>query len=268
MYKMKGFNKKTILFLAFLGIFCITSTVLALQVTWPPSPVGTNLTDESQLPDMVKYFYEWGIALGGLAAFISLVMAGFQYLTSVGRPEVMGEAMDRIRSALFGLVLLLSSWLILNIINPRLTTFYVSFNPPDAPPGATKTCQTDTECGELKCMEYAYEENKAKLVPCKGGNCYCVPDPNPTPCEKVILNHRTTILASDDCTNLWYYGDVLTPGNTYSSEGYPTGCSGTLYLYQREKCETLASTVNATQQNITVDKAILSVRLVVPQETQ
>jgi hypothetical protein len=58
-----------------------------------------------------------------LAAFISLVIGGFQYLTSMGEPARLAEAKDRIRSAFFGLILLLSSWLILNAINPQLTTF-------------------------------------------------------------------------------------------------------------------------------------------------
>ena len=71
---------------------------------------------------MVKYFYEWTIAIAGLAVFFILVMAGFQYLTSVGDPAKMKDATGRIKSALLGLVLLLSSYLILNLINPGLTT--------------------------------------------------------------------------------------------------------------------------------------------------
>jgi hypothetical protein len=41
----------------------------------------------------------------------------------MGEPAKLGEAKDRIRSAFFGLILLLGSWLILNTINPQLTTF-------------------------------------------------------------------------------------------------------------------------------------------------
>jgi hypothetical protein len=40
----------------------------------------------------------------------------------MGEPAKLGEAKDRIRSAFFGLILLLGSWLILNTINPQLTT--------------------------------------------------------------------------------------------------------------------------------------------------
>lgn len=92
-----------------------------LEVGWPNSPMGTSLTINSSLTDLIKYFYEWGIALGGFAAFIALVIAGFQYLTSAGDAGRMKDAMDRIKSAGLGLVLLLSSFLVLNTINPQLT---------------------------------------------------------------------------------------------------------------------------------------------------
>lgn len=103
---------------------------LALEVIWPLSPLGTNIEDalkpEGGLPVLVKYFYGWLIFLGGLAAFISLVIAGFQYLTSAGDPGKMGDAMSRIKSAGLGLVLLLASVLILNTINPQLTQLKMS----------------------------------------------------------------------------------------------------------------------------------------------
>ena len=93
----------------------------ALETNWPPSPFGTQLTSCS-LTVLVKYIYEWGIGIGGLAAFIALVIAGFQYLTSAGNAIKMGDAMKRMHSAVLGLVLLLGSVLILNTINPQLTT--------------------------------------------------------------------------------------------------------------------------------------------------
>jgi hypothetical protein len=87
--------------------------------------LGTVLTDDSTLVDVVKYFYEWGIFIGGVAAFISLVFGGFLYLTSAGDPGRLREAKDRIFSAIIGLVLLLGIYLILNTINPELTVLRV-----------------------------------------------------------------------------------------------------------------------------------------------
>jgi len=114
--------KKIIFLLILLGIFTLASSALALELVWPPPPGGTALSDATTLPEMVEYFYRWGIALGGLAAFIALIWAGFQYLTSAGDPAKIKDAKDRITAAISGLVLLLASFLILNTINPELTT--------------------------------------------------------------------------------------------------------------------------------------------------
>jgi len=120
-------DKKILFFLFIFLISCVAFRASALELSWPssPGPEHIILTESTPLPKLVQYFYEWGIALGGFAAFIALIIAGFQYLTSVGRPEAMKEAMDRIQSAIFGLVLLLASWLILNTINPQLTTLRI-----------------------------------------------------------------------------------------------------------------------------------------------
>jgi len=117
--------------LLFLGIFFLVPRVFALEVAWPRSPMGTVLTDSSSLTDVVKYFYEWGLFLGGVAAFISIIFGGILYLTSAGDPGRLREAKDRIFSAIIGLVLLLSVYLIFNTINPELTALRVpSFGPP------------------------------------------------------------------------------------------------------------------------------------------
>ncbi len=115
-------SKKLFFFLTLLVVLGIASNALALELNWPVSPGKTELTEKSNISEMVKYFYEWGISLGGIAVFFSLIMAGFKYLTSVGNENKMREARDRINSSLLGLLLLLSSFLILNTINPELTT--------------------------------------------------------------------------------------------------------------------------------------------------
>jgi hypothetical protein len=66
------------------------------EVKWPNSPFGTSIARCTNVTGMVKYFYEGGIALGGLAAFISLIIGGFQYLTSMGEPIRLGGAKDMI----------------------------------------------------------------------------------------------------------------------------------------------------------------------------
>lgn len=123
-------------FLMFVGIFAFGLNSLAasnLNVNWPKSPFfDTELKDTSTLTELVKYLYEWGFGIAGLAVFIVLLIAGVQYLTSAGDAGKMKGAMDRINSAILGLILLLSSVLILNTINPQLTTLRTPSLGPEA----------------------------------------------------------------------------------------------------------------------------------------
>ena len=120
---MRRIKNKPIFFLIiFLGIFAFAANSLAaLNVDWPNSPFGTELRDDS-ITELIKYLYEWGFGIAGISVFIVLLVAGIQYLTSAGNASKMGEAMSRIKSAILGLILLLASVLILNTINPQLTT--------------------------------------------------------------------------------------------------------------------------------------------------
>jgi hypothetical protein len=141
--------KSVFLFLLVFTILFIFSVAFALEVNWPKSPLGTDLvascstiqaTSSCNFATLTKYFYEWGIALGGLATFVALVIAGFQYLTSMGEPARLAEARGKIRSAIFGLILLLGSWIILNTINPQL----LGFSP--LPISPTSTLQNLSQC--------------------------------------------------------------------------------------------------------------------------
>jgi len=149
-----------------------------LQTNWPRSPMGTSLSGCGTLPVMIKYIYEWGIVLGGLAAFIALLMAGFQYLTSVGDPSKMKEAQSQIISAILGLILLLGSWLVLNTINPALTTFHnVIFDPEEMPEvGGFFSLGESEACGFALLYENTDYGGTSAIIPSREcdllGNCW------------------------------------------------------------------------------------------------
>ena len=145
--------KKIFICLVVLGFLAIASSSLAALANWPDSPLGTVLDpsgsktgQKSTLVDFVKYLYEWGIALGGLAAFVALLIAGFLYVTSTGDPAQMNEAKNRATWAIGGLVLLLSSWLILHVINPELTVLRPLPENFEEDLVAGMGCKTDADC--------------------------------------------------------------------------------------------------------------------------
>jgi hypothetical protein len=123
--------KKGPVALFFLTYFCILflipSPVEAIQaeINWPEIggvkiAEGGNLV--ATLPQLVQYFFNFAIAIGGIAAFSMLVFGGFRFLTSAGNPSAQKDAKDIITSAIVGLLLLLCSYLLLQVINPDILT--------------------------------------------------------------------------------------------------------------------------------------------------
>ncbi len=96
-----------------------------LNLCYPAFTIGTStftLTLNMPLNQIIAWFYYFIIGIAGLSAFVMLVWGGFQYLSSAGNPTAISDAKDRIKSALLGLLIILTSWLILQVINPDLTT--------------------------------------------------------------------------------------------------------------------------------------------------
>jgi len=245
---MRGFvkNKKLIIFLIILGVFNIGSVVFALQVAWPPSPLGTSLNDDSELPTFIGYLYEWGISIGGFLVFIALIIAGFQYLGSIGNPAMMRGAKDRIISALLGLALLLGSWLILNTINPQLTKLQL----PPFDPGEYLKIE--------KIKPPSADEIISKLKPCEkaeielpGGNTITL-DKN-VKCSSQYTAEFT--ISTHDSFNIRGY-----------FEGEATTCAGYVHLYSGTGCETPAAVYNLADvhENCTVGETIQSAEFLKP----
>jgi len=93
-----------------------------LNLTYPsidiPGVGILNLATNQDLTEIVSWFLGFLIGIAGFATFIMLVWGGFQWLISAGNPSQIGEAKDKIQKALLGLLLVLSSVLILQFVNP------------------------------------------------------------------------------------------------------------------------------------------------------
>ncbi len=134
-------NKKLLIsiFLTSLLIPFFLVNAFELELDWPKSPGGTIISPTTEIHELIKYIYEWGISLGVIASFIALVIAGVKYMSSTGNTTKIAEAREDIKYSLGGVVLLLCTWLILNTINPDLKQLKeLKFNPStDGWPGLT-----------------------------------------------------------------------------------------------------------------------------------
>ena len=69
----------------------------------------------------INNFYRFGLILGGVLAFGAIVYGGVKYIFAGGNPSTQSDGREWIKGALWGLLLLASAYLLLNIINPSLT---------------------------------------------------------------------------------------------------------------------------------------------------
>ncbi len=78
-----------------------------------------NLPPGAEIGDVLSRLYVYGVGVVAIAAMIMLVIGGVQYMVAGEKDP--GPAKERIRNAIWGLILALTSWLILYTINPDLT---------------------------------------------------------------------------------------------------------------------------------------------------
>lgn len=85
-------------------------------------PIG-SVTTISNLPTYINTIYTWLLPAASLIAVVMMMLGGLQYVLSRGKSKYIDKAKTRITNAITGLVLLLAVFVILNLIDPRLTIF-------------------------------------------------------------------------------------------------------------------------------------------------
>ena len=119
---------KLLFFLLPLFFLLGANFVFALEITYPNMPGAAPPQDflndplipaEDILSLYAKYLINLCIWVGGILALAGLIYGGVLYLISTGKPDQMTTAKNQISAAFFGLLLLLSSYLILKTLSPQ-----------------------------------------------------------------------------------------------------------------------------------------------------
>ena len=106
-----------------LGLFLPTVSLEAISLNLDyPEFGGFDLNVDQDLNELIAWAYYFIVGIAGIAAFYMLVLGGFTWLTSAGDATKIAEAKSKLTAAILGLLLILSSYLILRVINPELTT--------------------------------------------------------------------------------------------------------------------------------------------------
>lgn len=107
-------KKIKIIFLIILILFPLFSFAQRWEIEYPGGgPRARNL------PEYIRWVFIFACGSAAILTFLMIVIGGIQYMASVGKPEARNDALDRIKKALLGLILLFGSYLILNTINPQ-----------------------------------------------------------------------------------------------------------------------------------------------------
>ncbi len=106
----------TILFIIILG-FISFSTVQALELDLSFAEPGVA---DSNIASYIVGIYQFGVGIAGILAVGMIVAGAIYYSVSAGNPDKQRDARGMITGALWGVALLLGSYLILNTINPQI----------------------------------------------------------------------------------------------------------------------------------------------------
>ena len=199
---MTSYKKILIAFLCSLFVlFILVNFSFAQRELEVPIP---GMSTKPLLPEYIVGIYNFALMIIGIICFGALLYGGFRYLISAGNPTVMANARDQIFSALLGLIILFSAYLILRTINPELVILYQE---PPQTFGCTKKedCPAKTDC-----------EDNIKCKYCKDGII----------CQYFLHTCNTV----DDCPALECIEGVC---SVTTSESWASGC---FYSHQDE-CE-------------------------------
>lgn len=96
-------------------------------LTFTPNVPIPGLFDEKNIPidetffgRYVSSFYIFFAGVAGILAVVVMMWGGFHYITSAGNPQKMKQGQEIISNAVIGLILVLTSYVLLRTINPNL----------------------------------------------------------------------------------------------------------------------------------------------------
>ncbi|KKU94496.1 MAG: hypothetical protein UY26_C0001G0048 [Candidatus Jorgensenbacteria bacterium GW2011_GWA1_48_13] len=105
-----------------MNIHWLSLVKLAHAVTVDVGFGGPSGGTGENIADYIKNIYIYGVSIAGILAVGVIVFGAIYYAVSGGNPDKQRDAKSMITGALWGVALLLGSYLILNTINPQITT--------------------------------------------------------------------------------------------------------------------------------------------------
>ncbi len=101
-------------------MFIILFFLLDAKHAFAGFPIEVPLGIPLSLPHYIAYFFWLAMAVGGVMAVLSLIFSGIKLMFAAGDPTKISDAKSQATSAVLGLILMLSSFVLIATINPNL----------------------------------------------------------------------------------------------------------------------------------------------------
>lgn len=129
-------SKRILIYFVLVSAFVVPFFVLAQAQDYTllaPLQGYTKVSGEDPLGQYIPFIFKLAIGLSIAAAVLNIVIGGFQYISSDAMMKKQ-QGRERIKNAVIALVLILSAWLILNTINPKLLDINLDIKPAEIAP--------------------------------------------------------------------------------------------------------------------------------------
>lgn len=214
-----------LLIFLYVGFFCLSISCICaagtngLEVQYTTGQGGQNLNSSTSLPAYITYLFNFGMAVGTAAVFVSFAIAGVMYLLSPASPGLLSNAKDRVSGAISGLLILVLVYLIVTTINPQLNFFNLNKLPPEtAPPIQGKSpgvyFYSDTKCSD---SSNVYNKYSTTSIPDLG----------------LLRNGTNSVSMVEDPNSLLSYVSIL-----YDKINFQGKCQ---YLDPHKTCQAISS---------------------------
>ena len=127
---------KYLKYLALATLLTLETSGTALAVTINTNIPGMNTVSDSGPTGFVYNFYQLSLMISGVLAFGAIVYGGVKYTVAAGNPGGQSEGKEWIKGALLGLLLLVSAYIVLRTINPKLVNLELPTLDPPASTGS------------------------------------------------------------------------------------------------------------------------------------
>jgi len=127
----------TAILISALGASVVSAASISVDIPNIGCPIGGTCPTAAEAAGGISLniirIYQFAVAIAGILAVGMIVAGSVYYSASAGSPDRQSEGKDMITSAVWGIVLLFGSYLILNTINPRLTALEEPYAPVAVP---------------------------------------------------------------------------------------------------------------------------------------